>query len=72
MSSKENAFKAGRPSARSATTKTLASLSDDTAMTRVNFQLSADLHKKLKMHATQHDTTIKDLLTEYVRSLPDG
>lgn len=72
MNTRENAFKAGRPSARSVNTKTLASLSDDAAMTRVNFQLPADLHKKLKMHAARNDTTIKELLTKYVRSLPNG
>lgn len=72
MSTRENAFKAGRPSARSANTKTLASLSDGTTMARVNFQLSADLHKKLKMHAARNDTTIKELLTDYIRGLPNG
>jgi hypothetical protein len=40
-------------------------------MKRVNFELSADQHTKLKIYATRQGKTIKELLTEYVASLPD-
>ena len=47
-------------------------LADDAAsMKRVNFELSADQHTKLKIYATRQGKTIKELLTEYVASLPD-
>jgi len=69
--SKATILSAGRPSARDDKAKTLASLADDVGgMKRVNFELSADQHTKLKIHAARQGKTIKDLLTEYVESLP--
>jgi hypothetical protein len=69
--SKATILSAGRPSARDDKAKTLASLADDVGgMKRVNFELSADQHTKLKIHAAKQGKTIKDLLTEYVESLP--
>lgn len=62
---------AGRPSARSNKVATLASLADDAGMKRVNFDLSADQHTKLKIYAAKQGKTIKGLLTEYVASLPE-
>ena len=59
---------AGRPSSRNKAA-TLASLSDDSELKRVNFQLSADQHTKLKIYAASRGKTIKQLLTEYVESL---
>jgi hypothetical protein len=73
--SKTNILSAGRPSARTDKAKaaTLASLADDAGgMKRVNFELSADRHAKLKVYAAKHGKSIKDLLTEYVDSLPDA
>lgn len=61
---------AGRPSTRNPAA-TLASLSDTDDMKRVNFQLSADQHTKLKIYAAKQGKTIKELLTEYVTSLPN-
>ena len=49
MSKKTTALRAGRPSARTDKATTLAS----TDMKRVNFELSADLHAKLKIHAVK-------------------
>ncbi|OXB25644.1 hypothetical protein SF301_4867 [Shigella flexneri 2a str. 301] len=40
-------------------------------MKRVNFELSADLHSKLKIHAAKQGMSIKELLTDYVASLPE-
>ncbi len=69
--SKQGTLTAGRPSATKSRAATLASLADDTAMKRVNFELSADQHTKLKIYATRQGKTIKELLTEYVAQLPD-
>ena len=40
-------------------------------MKRVNFELSAEQHAKLKIHAAKVGKSIKELLTEYVAGLPD-
>jgi len=74
MSSTKGTLSAGRPSVkvgdkRKATT--LASLSDERSVKRVNFELSADQHAKLKIYAAREGKTVKELLTEYVRSLPE-
>ncbi|EFD7780889.1 plasmid partition protein ParG [Shigella flexneri] len=74
MSKPTTTLSAGRPSARSDKAKaaTLASLADDAGgMKRVNFELSADLHSKLKIHAAKQGMSIKELLTDYVASLPE-
>ena len=69
--SKTTLLSAGRPSARVNRTKTLANLSDNFgSMKRVNFELSAELHTRLKIYATKQGKTIKELLTENVESLP--
>jgi len=65
---------AGRPSARTDKAKaaTLASLADEIGGTkRVNFELSAEQHAKLKIYATRQGKSIKVVLTEYVAGLPD-
>jgi len=63
---------AGRPSA-SNTTKaaTLASLADVQETKRVNFDLTAEQHAKLKVYAAKRGTTIKQVLAAYVDSLPN-
>ena len=73
MSKAATTLSAGCLSARMDKSKvaTLASLADDASMKRVNFELSADQHTKLKIYATRQGKTIKELLTEYVASLPD-
>jgi hypothetical protein len=69
--SKTTLLSAGRPSARVNRAKTLANLSDNVgSMKRVNFELSAELHTRLKIYATKQGKTIKELLTEYGESLP--
>lgn len=70
MSKNTSVLAAGRPSARNKAA-TLASLSDDAEMKRVNFQLPADQHTKLKIYAAKRGKTIKELLTEYVSTLPE-
>lgn len=71
MNKLSGALSAGRPSARSNKATTLASLADEVSVKRVNFVLSAEQHTKLKIHAAKQGKTIKDLLTEYVNSLPE-
>lgn len=74
MSKATTTLNAGRPSARTDKAKaaTLASLADDAgSMKRVNFELSAEQHAKLKIYATKQGKSIKELLTEYVAGLPD-
>lgn len=70
MSKNAGALTAGRPSAKNKAA-TLASLSDDAEIKRVNFQLPADQHTKLKIYAAKQGKTIKELLTEYVAALPE-
>lgn len=71
MSKQANVLSAGRPSTRTNRAATLASLSDRAAMKRVNFELSAEQHAKLKIYAVKQGKSIKELLTEYVAHLPD-
>lgn len=73
--SKSGILSAGRPSARTDKAKaaTLASLADDAdSMKRVNFELNAERHAKLKVYAARRGKSIKELLTEFVDSLPDA
>jgi hypothetical protein len=65
-----NALTAGRPSARKNPAATLASLTDDGVTKRVNFELAADLHLRLKIYATRQGKTIREVLTEFVEQLP--
>jgi hypothetical protein len=62
---------AGRPSATKDKSATLASLADSSPTKRVNFDLSADEHTKLKVYAARQGKTVKDVLTEFVAQLPD-
>ena len=67
-------LQAGRPSSRPDKNKaaTLASLADSAVdMKRVNFELSADQHAKLKIYSVKVGKSIKEVLTEYVAGLPD-
>lgn len=70
MSKPSSTLTAGRPSARSNKAATLASLADEVSMKRVNFELPAEQHTKLKIYAATKGKTIKGLLTDYVESLP--
>jgi hypothetical protein len=70
MSKATNTLSAGRPSSHTRPT-TLASLADAPDMKRVSFQLSAEQHTKLKIHAARQGKTIKELLTAYVAGLPE-
>ncbi|HDX9051778.1 TPA: chromosome partitioning protein ParB [Yersinia enterocolitica] len=70
MSKNTNALSAGRPSARTDRKTTLASLSDTASMKRVNFDISAENHAKLKIYAAQQGKSIKEILSEFVEQLP--
>ncbi|MBB3005326.1 macrodomain Ter protein organizer (MatP/YcbG family) [Paraburkholderia tropica] len=72
MSEKQNILgTAGRPSTRAGKAQTLASLADHPATKRVNFDLDAAQHQKLKIHAARQGKTVKELLTEFVANLPN-
>lgn len=74
MSSMKGTLSAGRPSVTASDKRkaaTLASLSDEQPKKRVNFELSAEQHAKLKIYAARQGKTVKELLTEYIRSLPE-
>lgn len=71
MNIKANVLSAGRPSARTNKAATLASLADTPAMKRVNFQISAEEHVRLKVYATRQGKTITDVLCEYIARLPE-
>jgi hypothetical protein len=70
MNIKVNTLSAGRPS-RNGKAATLASLADTGAMKRVNFELSAEEHTKLKVYAARQGKSVKELLTEYVAQLKE-
>ncbi|AJJ53070.1 parG family protein (plasmid) [Yersinia pseudotuberculosis IP 32953] len=70
MSKNTNTLSAGRPSARTDRTTTLASLADTVSMKRVNFDISAENHAKLKIYAAQQGKSIKEILSEFVEQLP--
>ena len=69
--SKQATLTAGRPSAGKNRAATLASLADEIGLKRVNFQISPELHTKLKIHAAKQGKTITEVLTEYVERLPE-
>lgn len=70
MSKTTNTLMAGRPSARSAAkAANLASLADTPQMKRINFDVTAEAHRKLKIYAAEQGRSIKELLSEYVEQL---
>lgn len=74
MSKSTMSLRAGRPSARGSKSKaaTLASLSEDAGvMKRVNFEISEELHTRLKLHSLKTGKSIKALVTDFIRSLPE-
>lgn len=74
MSSTKGTLSAGRPSMKDGDKRkaaTLASLSDDQPQKRVNFELAADQHAKLKIYAARHGKTVKEVMTDFIDSLPE-
>jgi hypothetical protein len=77
--SKSSSFKdmpAGRPSGAAPADRSafLAGLAQDVQaeeVKRVNFDLRASLHQRLKVAAARRGLSVKDFLTVYVESLPD-
>ncbi len=67
--SKSGILSAGRPSAAKDKAATLASLADDVRLKRINFEINADLHARLKMYSVNEGKSIKDILTECVEAL---
>jgi ParG len=69
--SKLSTLSAGRPSIGKSKEVSLSSLSNAAPLKRVNFQLSIIQHQKLKIFSAKQGKSIKDLLTDYVDSLPE-
>lgn len=70
MSKETNSLMAGRPSARSTVkAANLASMADTPQMKRINFDVTAEVHRKLKIYAAEQGRSIKELLSEYVDGL---
>lgn len=66
----KSALSAGRPS-DGKDKLTLASLVRDEKQKRVNFDLSPEQHTKLKVYAAKHNKTVREVLSDYVASLPE-
>ena len=49
----------------------MQSLEDVEPTRRVNFELAASKHQKLRIQAAKRGMSIKDFLTAYIDSLPD-
>jgi hypothetical protein len=60
---------AGRPS-RASKPVTLADMSDSKPTVRVNFDLERDEHIKLKIHAAKSGKTVRQVLSEFIATLP--
>jgi hypothetical protein len=60
---------AGRPS-KASKQATLADMADAKPTVRVNFDLSASEHIRLKVHAAKLGKTVRQLLSEFVATLP--
>ncbi|EEZ9648736.1 chromosome partitioning protein ParB [Escherichia coli] len=64
---------AGRPTETAAKkAATLASLSDKKPLKRINFELDADQHRRLKIYAATQGKTIKDVVNEYIDQITAG
>lgn len=61
----------GRPSASKSKDQLMESLKDIEPVRRVNFELAASKHQKLRIEAAKRGMSIKDFLTAYIDSLPE-
>lgn len=62
-------LKSGRPSAKRALATTASRLSPSDELKRVNFQVTAEEHRRLKVYAAEHGKTITVLLKQYLLQL---
>lgn len=65
-------LKSGRPSATRDSQPTLSRLAAEKKMKRVNFQIEADDHQKLKIYAAQQGKTITTLLMYHIDKMING
>lgn len=59
-------LKSGRPTREKAIKDVL---NDTNELVRMNFQVDKNMYKKIKIYATEHEMTIKDLLIKSVNEL---
>ncbi len=62
---------AGRPSARQGVGSKFAELAVLEEQRRVNFNIPLELHSRLKIHAAKKGLTITQVLTDFIKSLPE-
>ncbi|WP_022967650.1 plasmid partition protein ParG [Denitrificimonas caeni] len=62
---------AGRPSARQDAKSKFADLANLEEQRRVNFNISLEMHSKLKIYAAKKGLTITQVLTDFIESLPE-
>lgn len=67
--SNKHILSAGRPSAKKDNSVTLASLTEEETVKRVNFSLPDSIHRELKIYVAKNKTTIQELLANYVKSV---
>jgi len=60
---------ASRPS-KASKQATLADMADKKSLVRVNFDLDAEAHKRLKMYALLQDKTVREVLSDFIATLP--
>lgn len=62
-------LKSGRPSSSREAQPTLSRLAAEKNLRRVNFQIEADDHQKLKIYAAQQGKTITTLMMHHINIL---
>lgn len=60
---------AGRPS-RASKPAVLADMADGKPTVRVNFDLARDDHTRLKVYAAQQGKTVRQVLSDFIATLP--
>jgi len=60
---------AGRPS-RSIKPSTLADMADNKPTVRVNFDLPASEHVRLKVYAAKQGKTVRQVMSDFIATLP--
>ncbi|MDP1541511.1 MAG: chromosome partitioning protein ParB [Moraxellaceae bacterium] len=62
---------AGRPS-KTSKQATLADMADSKKTVRVNFDIDSDEHKRLKLHALMQGKTVRQVLSDFISTLPNS
>lgn len=63
---------ASRPSRSAGTASSASAIIAGTSKARVNFESTGELHRQFKSATAAEGTSIKDVLTDYMRRYVDG